>query len=83
MFRISPGLNKARFENWEDELIIDSRKTMGNHWTMIASKLPGRSSCAVKNRWYSVLRKRKELTPKPHRSEGYSISALLAKPSDL
>ncbi|OHT07625.1 hypothetical protein TRFO_24116 [Tritrichomonas foetus] len=57
MFRISPGLKKSPFEPWEDDFIIAERAKIGNHWTQIASQLPGRTSCAVKNRWYTVLRK--------------------------
>jgi hypothetical protein len=83
MFRIGPGLNKTPFERWEDDLIIDARKTLGNHWTLIASKLPGRSSCSVKNRWYSVLRKRKEPVTRPPTSDlmPFSVSSLLATPT--
>ena len=59
-FRLSPDLKKTPFEEWEDSLIIALRSKYGNHWTLISSKLPGRSSCSVKNRWYTVLRKRCE-----------------------
>lgn len=56
LYRLHPEIKKTRFEKWEDELIIHERNRVGNHWTLIANKLPGRTSCAVKNRWYSVLR---------------------------
>lgn len=58
LFRLSPNLNKAPFQKWEDEVIVIERQRIGNRWTAIASKLPGRTSCAVKNRWYTVLRNR-------------------------
>ena len=58
-FRLHPDVNKAPFEPWEDALIIRERQFGGNHWAQIALKLPGRTSCAVKNRWYTVLRNRK------------------------
>lgn len=58
-FRLHPDVSKAPFQPWEDEFIIFERQNKGNHWTEIASKLPGRTSCAVKNRWYTVLRNRK------------------------
>jgi len=58
LFRLCPGVNKAPFQKWEDELIVLERQKIGNHWTAIAAKLPGRTSCAVKNRWYTVLRNR-------------------------
>ena len=56
LYRLHPEVKKTRFEKWEDDLIIRERNLHGNHWTLIANKLPGRTSCAVKNRWYSVLR---------------------------
>ncbi|OHT09857.1 Myb-like DNA-binding domain containing protein [Tritrichomonas foetus] len=58
-FRLHPDVSKAPFEQWEDDLITKERLSMGNHWTQIAAKLPGRTSCSVKNRWYTVLRHRK------------------------
>lgn len=58
LHRLCPDVNKAPFQKWEDELIVVEREKIGNHWTVIASKLPGRTSCAVKNRWYTVLRNR-------------------------
>ena len=47
---------KTKFEQWEDLLIVKERTRIGNHWSKIANKLPGRSPSAIKNRWYSVLR---------------------------
>jgi hypothetical protein len=58
LFRLSPGLKKAPVEKWEDDIILEQRKKVGNHWTLIAAGLPGRTSCSVKNRWYTVLRKK-------------------------
>lgn len=58
LYRLHPEVKKTRFEKWEDDLIIKERNRVGNHWTLISNKLPGRTSCAVKNRWYSVLRNR-------------------------
>ena len=58
-FRLHPDVSKSPFEQWEDDLIIRERSKVGNHWTHIAMMLPGRTSCSVKNRWYTVLRHRK------------------------
>ena len=60
LYRLHPDVNKAKFEKWEDDLIIKERKKMGNSWTYIATKLKGRTALAVKNRWYSILRKEVE-----------------------
>ncbi|OHT06500.1 DNA-binding protein eta2 [Tritrichomonas foetus] len=62
LYRLHPEVKKTRFEKWEDDLIIKERCRVGNHWTLIANKLPGRTSCAVKNRWYSVLCNRAGIT---------------------
>jgi hypothetical protein len=53
--RLSPSLNHAPFERWEDRLIVDKQKELGNRWATIARLLPGRSPGSVKNRWYSGL----------------------------
>jgi hypothetical protein len=81
-FRISPGLNKGPFEKWEDDLIIEERERYGNHWTLISSHLPGRTSCAVKNRWYSVLRKhyRKRNIEKHTPALPFTLADLLSHP---
>lgn len=61
-YRLQPNVKKIPFEKWEDEIVVKERLKFGNHWTLIARKLPGRTAVAVKNRWYSVLR---------HRYKGY------------
>ena len=89
-FRLHPDVNKAPFQPWEDELIIDERVNLGNRWTQIATKLPGRTSCSVKNRWYTVLRNRKsERTPrrtktiKIHSSTFYYETVMLRDRNEL
>jgi hypothetical protein len=79
LFRISPGLNKSPFEQWEDDIIIKEREKIGNHWTVIALQLPGRTSCAVKNRWYSVLRKQRR-SGERWQSTKFDILHLLSHP---
>ena len=54
--RLKPGIRRDLFEPWEDQIIIQTQREIGNRWSLIAKKLPGRSSSAVKNRWYSGLR---------------------------
>ena len=54
--RLSPEIRHDPFEPWEDQVILDSQRELGNRWALIAQKIPGRSASAVKNRWYSGLR---------------------------
>jgi hypothetical protein len=77
-FRIGPGLNKGPFAPWEDAIIVRERARIGNRWTQIAQQLPGRSSCAIKNRWYAELRKQARQEPEP--ASFFSITHLLSRP---
>jgi hypothetical protein len=77
-FRIGPGLNKAPFKPWEDEVIVRERERLGNRWTKIAQQLPGRSSCAVKNRWHTELRKQSKSEDPV--AAVFSIEKLLSRP---
>ncbi|OHT07562.1 Myb-like DNA-binding domain containing protein [Tritrichomonas foetus] len=58
--RLSPQLKHGPFEEWEDKIIIEKQKEVGNRWSVIAQSLPGRSSGAVKNRWHSGLKNQAE-----------------------
>ena len=85
LYRLCPGVNKTPFQKWEDELIVLERQKIGNHWTAIAAKLPGRTSYAVKNRWYTVLRNRisnsdqKSIMP----SQKYIPAQPMAQPTQI
>jgi hypothetical protein len=54
--RLSPEIRHDAFEPWEDHIILDSQRELGNRWSLIAQRIPGRSACSVKNRWYSGLK---------------------------
>jgi hypothetical protein len=54
--RLDPALKHEPFEPWEDQLIIEKQREIGNRWAVIAHQLPGRSASAIKNRWYSGLK---------------------------
>jgi hypothetical protein len=56
LVKLNPDVRRSPFEKWEDDLIRSERHRIGNHWSVIAQLLPGRTACSVKNRWYTVLR---------------------------
>ena len=59
---LDPNLNKSQFTPEEDQKIIETYKRIGSKWTKIAQLLEGRNGDMVKNRFYSFLKKIKQLT---------------------
>ncbi|XP_049353204.1 transcription factor MYB10-like [Solanum verrucosum] len=62
MNHLRPGLKKGNYSHEEEQLIIKLHNELGNRWSAIAAKLPGRSDNNVKNHWHAHLKKRLRLT---------------------
>lgn len=52
----------------EDNLILDMHLKFGGNWKKIADALPGRPADAIKNRYYSTLKKRLPIELRSSRS---------------
>ncbi|KAF8663067.1 hypothetical protein HU200_055661 [Digitaria exilis] len=55
---LRPDLKRGRFSQQEEDLIIALHKALGNSWSQIAARLPGRSDNEIKNFWNARLRKK-------------------------
>lgn len=55
---LRPDLKRGNFAEDEEELIIKLHALLGNRWSLIAGRLPGRTDNEVKNYWNSHLRRK-------------------------
>nr|URY18848.1 MYB protein [Zanthoxylum bungeanum] len=55
---LRPDIKRGNFSQDEEDLIIKLHALLGNRWSLIAGRLPGRTDNEVKNYWNSHLRKK-------------------------
>ncbi|XP_010528251.1 PREDICTED: transcription factor WER [Tarenaya hassleriana] len=55
---LSPNVNRGNFTEQEEDLIIRLHKLLGNRWSLIAKRVPGRTDNQVKNYWNTHLSKK-------------------------
>ncbi|OWM84110.1 transcription factor MYB23-like [Punica granatum] len=58
---LRPDIKRGNISEDEEELIIRLHKLLGNRWSLIAKRLPGRTDNEIKNYWNSILRKKLQL----------------------
>ncbi|KAF8021281.1 hypothetical protein BT93_G1650 [Corymbia citriodora subsp. variegata] len=67
---LRPDLKRGNFAEDEEDLIIKLHALLGNRWSLIAGRLPGRTDNEVKNYWNSHLRRKLQkmgIDPNNHR----------------
>ncbi|CAI9101398.1 OLC1v1038711C1 [Oldenlandia corymbosa var. corymbosa] len=55
---LRPDLKRGTFSVEEENLIIELHAVLGNRWSQIAAKLPGRTDNEIKNLWNSSIKKK-------------------------
>nr|XP_023879250.1 transcription factor MYB8-like [Quercus suber]POF23020.1 anthocyanin regulatory c1 protein [Quercus suber] len=63
---LRPDIKRGNISPAEEDLIIRLHRLLGNRWSLIAGRLPGRTDNEIKNYWNTVLR-RKLINGKQHK----------------
>ncbi|KAL9391618.1 hypothetical protein Peur_015538 [Populus x canadensis] len=67
---LRPDLKRGNFSDEEDELIINLHSLLGNKWSLIAARLPGRTDNEIKNYWNTHIKRKlfsRGIDPQTHR----------------
>jgi myb proto-oncogene protein len=67
---LRPDLKRGNFTEDEDELIIKLHSLLGNKWSLIAGRLPGRTDNEIKNYWNTHIKRKllsRGIDPNNHR----------------
>ncbi|KAJ4887182.1 myb domain protein 15 [Raphanus sativus] len=57
---LKPDIKRGNFTQEEEDAIISLHQILGNRWSAIAAKLPGRTDNEIKNVWHTHLKKKLE-----------------------
>ncbi|AET01740.1 putative transcription factor MYB-HB-like family [Medicago truncatula] len=60
---LKPGIKRGHISTDEEDMIIRLHRLLGNRWSLIAKRLPGRTDNEIKNYWNTNLSKKLQKQP--------------------
>ncbi|CAN4099441.1 unnamed protein product [Withania somnifera] len=69
---LRPDIKRGNFSKEEEDTIIQLHENLGNRWSSIAAKLPGRTDNEIKNIWHTHLKKKLKNYEAPQNSKRQS-----------
>ncbi|KAJ0233211.1 Transcription repressor MYB6 [Hirschfeldia incana] len=78
---LRPDLKRGNFSDEEDQVIIKLHSLLGNKWSLIAGRLPGRTDNEIKNYWNTHIKRKllsQGMDPQTHRPIKDSIAKTVA-----
>ncbi|KAK8643179.1 hypothetical protein V6N13_012485 [Hibiscus sabdariffa] len=85
---LRPDLKRGNFTEEEDQLIIKLHSLLGNKWSLIAARLPGRTDNEIKNYWNTHIKRKllsRGIDPQTHRplNQATDTDAVSNAPTEL
>ncbi|KAK8944688.1 Transcription factor MYB39 [Platanthera zijinensis] len=83
---LRPDIKRGKFSEEEERLIIHLHSVLGNKWSAIATRLPGRTDNEIKNHWNTHLKKKLLLMgidPVTHRARSDLLQLIPGLPNLL
>ncbi|XP_059651213.1 transcription factor MYB1-like isoform X2 [Cornus florida] len=71
---LRPDIKRGNISPEEDDLIVRMHALLGNRWSLIAGRLPGRTDNEIKNYWNTHLSKTQQQTNDPRNTHKKSSS---------
>ncbi|GMI90744.1 myb domain protein 6 [Hibiscus trionum] len=81
---LRPDLKRGNFSEYEDQLIIKLHSLLGNKWSLIAGRLPGRTDNEIKNYWNTHIKRKlvsEGIDPQTHRPLNKNSTAKAKTPA--